>query len=157
MYNSSSEAGETVNIYTIFPYREFNPRQSVRGDPDCVVACVIVSLRRRHSRYQHDRNNIMITSRVLYKHSHTPPAPAGSALAAWPPRTGPWLREKSKHDSRIHKASNPCSSIIWSEGEAKKYFLRDGGPSTEKFSWIKKNLVQSVFVQKSEVAQHLIP
>ena len=71
MFNSSSEAGETVNIYTIF--REFNPRQSVRGDPDCVVACVIVSLRRRHSRYQHDRNNIMITSRVLYKHSHTPP------------------------------------------------------------------------------------
>ena len=74
MFNSSSEAGKTVNICTIFPDREFNPSQSVRGDPDCVVACVTVSLRRRHSRYQHDRNNIMITSRVLYKHSHTPPA-----------------------------------------------------------------------------------
>ena len=62
-----------------------------------------------------------------------------------------WLwaqREKSKHDSEIHKASNPCSSIIWTEGKAKKYSLRDGRPCTEKFSWIKKNLVQSVFVQK---------
>ena len=45
-------------------------------DPDSavqwLVACEIVSLRRCHSRYQHDRNNIMITSWVLYKHSHTP-------------------------------------------------------------------------------------
>ena len=92
----------------------------------------------------------MITSRVLYKHSHTPPASA----QPWQPghqELDPALRaqrEKSKHDSRIHKASNPCSSIIWTEGKAKKYSLRDGRPCTEKFSWIKKNLVQSVFVQK---------
>ena len=36
------------------------------------VACVTEVPLSCHSRYQHDRNNIMITSRVLYKHNHTP-------------------------------------------------------------------------------------
>ena len=80
-----------------------------------LVACEIVSLRRCHSRYQHDRNNIMITSWVLYKHSHTLPLLSLGSLATTENWTRCQLRQKSKHDSRIHKASDPIWS--WSEGK----------------------------------------
>ena len=64
----------------------------------------------------------MITSRVLYKHSHTPPASA----QPWQPghqELDPALRaqrEKSKHDSRIHKVSNPCSTASSGLGEKQR-------------------------------------
>ena len=114
--NSSFEAEEKFDVQNYFSRQR---SQWSMCDPDSavqwLVACEIVSLRRCHSRYQHDRNNIMITSWVLYKHSHTLPLLSLGSLATTENWTRCQLRQKSKHDSRIHKASDPICS--WSEGK----------------------------------------